>query len=335
MTIVSKFYTGGVNGQAWAEGQAALGNKYWVEDDAAARVSVVSSATRTIRFNLGKLGGHGVFDEITVAEDIALDEPGSGSIWYTASMRRDWQPDTEPGTVIGSSCHVTAGTSAKAIAASLIHNKGTQDDQPLALVQITKDEDDPTGFVDLRCVGIGHGYYLAYDVLALTYLNDPGTRVRINGTTYLCLLDRSWTKIETPVETMTSPSQFLTNMSGWSTSGHSQKMIRDGRWRSLMVEQHAADATRLTSSDSTGNIGDVATFQLTNSRDFPANTHEDVPFRYRYREDDGYYAYGNGRFATDGRFILSTTVPGLDLYGTGSGGDYDLRMTLDYYAGDL
>lgn len=57
---------------------------------------------------------------------------------------------------------------------------GVVHDQPLALVQWTAGQTQPTAIVDLR-VWAGGGGLVAKDELVLTYVSRVGTRVKING----------------------------------------------------------------------------------------------------------------------------------------------------------
>jgi len=208
MAIESFFYTGPTNGQQWAIAQGGIGEKYWVRNADAAKVTVVGSAARTVRVAPDWIAGHGVVDHITEAENIELDDPSPGQvIHYTIVARRVWGPSG------GTSLIALAGAATKAIAASRETDPGlTTDDQPLAIVAVTGGQPTPVVVADLRAIGSG-GRYEAFDILTLTYMNEPGYVVRIGTTEWLRLADGTWRKYDTP-DVVANSTIVETNHSG-------------------------------------------------------------------------------------------------------------------------
>ncbi len=326
-TGYSYFYPGSVNAQQWGEAQAGLGERYWVESASAAKVTAVGAAARTVRIAAGRIAGHGVTGVLLNSVDLVLDNPASGTIYYTVVARRTWQASNL------TTITAVAGTSARAIATTLQHTPGTIDDQPLALVQVTKDQNDVVVTDDLRAVG-NKGDYEATSELVLGYMDKPGYRVRIAGVEWLRLMGGTWTRSATPVEIVSTPSAILTSEPGssFAVGTLNCSLVRDGLWRRLAVEQYAADALTITAGAS-GNIADRVTLRLNDSRDYPAGTEETI-VRYRFAES-GSYTFGSGRLTSSGAFAIAALMPGLDFHGTGASGSYDLRFTLSYYAGTL
>jgi hypothetical protein len=119
--------------------------------------------------------GHGVTDETTANETIQLDTVTSGSRWDLIVVRRDWTP-----TAGESKFMKINGGSVKAIPGGRLSGAGAIDDQPLALVQVTAGQTQPTAIVDLRCWA-RNGGVVAKDDLVKGYLNDLGTELYING----------------------------------------------------------------------------------------------------------------------------------------------------------
>lgn len=206
MTIVSRGYEGSIvaNGP-WAEMNQVYGHEYVASHYDAGRVSIVTSGTRTVRVNVGPvvkglrtgIGGHGVFDAITVAEDITITDalPATGQVkWYLVAARRTWQ------TAQSTSVVVVTGTAAEALPTRMT-TPGTIDDQPLALVQITGGQTVPTAIRDLRPVS-RNGVYVVDPVsrdLVMAYFNQVGYQLRVGSTT--------WTRTVTDGSETWSPSE--------------------------------------------------------------------------------------------------------------------------------
>lgn len=201
MTIVSRGYEGQIMPNVeWAEWQQAAGHEYVASHYDAGRVTIVTSGTRTVRVNVGPtvdglrtgIGGHGVFDAITAAQDITITDslPGTGqSKWYLIAARRTWQT-TQATTLVA-----ITGTSTQAIPAARQKTPGTVDDQPLALVQITNGSTLPTAVIDLRPVSRQHGDYVVKEAaardLVMSYMNKVGYRLRIGTSEFVRALDSS------------------------------------------------------------------------------------------------------------------------------------------------
>lgn len=195
MTIVSRGYEGQIMPNLpWAEWQQCAGHEYVASHYDAGRVTVVTSTPLTVRVNAGPvvrglragIGGHGVYDIITVAEDITISNalPGAGqSKWYTIAARRTWQT-TQATTLVA-----LTGTAAEAIAAGRQQTPGTVDEQPLALVQVTNGTSGLaiTAVRDLRPVSQGGEYVIdpASRDVVMSYFNKPGYRLRVGDTAYV------------------------------------------------------------------------------------------------------------------------------------------------------
>lgn len=174
MAIISVGYDGVINETQWADMIKKVGScDYGVVDVNDWKVTAVTGADRTISVATGKGWGHGIFDEITANVTLQLDSVSSGSRWDLIVMRRNW-------TGAGGLSTITKvnGTTAKEIPASRAIGPGVIDEQPIALVQVTAGQTQPTAIVDLRCWGSNGGLY-AKDDLAKGYLNKVGAEVRI------------------------------------------------------------------------------------------------------------------------------------------------------------
>lgn len=174
MAIISVGYDGVINETQWADMIKKVGScDYGVVDVNDWNVSIVTGADRTVSIAAGKGWGHGIFDEITANITIQLDTISSGSRWDLIVMRRNW---TGAGGL--STIEKVNGSAAKEIPATRAVGPGVIDEQPLALVQVTAGQTQPTAIVDLRCWGSNGGLF-AKDDLAKNYLNKVGAELRI------------------------------------------------------------------------------------------------------------------------------------------------------------
>jgi hypothetical protein len=161
---------------AWADAHPLIGSgMYGVRSGSDWKVTAVTGADRTVSIAPGFGWGYGVIDLTTTNDTIQLDTITSGSRWDLIAARRDWTPTS------GESKFVKInGGSTKAIPGGRLVTQGQIDDQPLALVQVTAGQTQPTAIIDLRCWATNGGV-VAKDDLAKNYLNRLGTEVYING----------------------------------------------------------------------------------------------------------------------------------------------------------
>lgn len=161
---------------AWADAHPLIGSgQYGVRSGGDWLVTAVTGADRTVSIAPGFGFGGGVTDLTVDNETIQLDTITSGSRWDLIVARRDWTP-----TAGESKFMKINGGSAKAIPGGRLMTPGGIDDQPLALVQVTAGQTQPTAIVDLRCWATNGGM-VAKDDLAKAYLNKLGTELYING----------------------------------------------------------------------------------------------------------------------------------------------------------
>lgn len=323
MAITSYFYNGPVTGLQWGVAQPGVGDRFWVEHDTAGKVSVLSGTT--IQFAVGRIGGGGIVDDITVAETFEIPTPASDGVRYwTAGALRTWQ------TTNATTLTAVEGTSTRFIAAGLDDDPGTIDFQPLALVRVEKSGATITASVsdDLRLVGT-KGRFEGYSERALVVGLPRGTVVRIAGTDWLRKADGSWEKIDRAVEIVTSG--VYSSESPFNGVGLQTYLVRDGRHRHLFIEQSAFNSAQYGATSGSNDIADVQTLTLANSRDFPAHT-TDVMVKYNYSES-GAWAVGAGVLYPAGGFHLTNLTPGLPFRGRGIGGPgWDLRFTVEYWS---
>lgn len=173
MALTSVGYDGSVDELEWALLTSSVGAEYAVRGAGDWRVTTVSGLDRTVSIAAGSGYGHGVLDTTDAAEQVQLSTVASGSRWDTIVARRNWSTNTT--TLIA-----VQGTSSQGVSASRLTGPGVQDDQPIALVQVTAGQQLPTGIVDLRCWH-GNGGLVAASQDALGYLTAPGTVAWIAG----------------------------------------------------------------------------------------------------------------------------------------------------------
>jgi len=179
MAINSVGYDGTVTESQWADMIKKVGSaEYGVVQSGHLRVTAVSGADRTVSVAAGQAWGHGVYDDFTSNTTIALSSVSSGSRWDLIAVRRDWSGSDGTTTLVKIN-----GSSSRSIPSGRNEGPGLLDDQPIALVQITAGQTQPTAIVDLRCWS-GNGGVYAQDELALAYLDSVGSQVVINGRTW-------------------------------------------------------------------------------------------------------------------------------------------------------
>jgi hypothetical protein len=164
---------------AWANAHPAIGaSAYGVGAPADWAVTAVAGADRTVTIAAGFGWGHGVTDRTVANETIQLDAVSSGSRWDLIVARRDWTP-----TAGVTSFQKIKGGTTKIIPGGRLVAPGNIDDQPLALVQVTAGQTQPTSIIDLRCWA-GNGGVVAKDELVKSYLGTVGATVYIGGTVW-------------------------------------------------------------------------------------------------------------------------------------------------------
>jgi hypothetical protein len=161
---------------AWSDAHPPIGaSTYGVRSGGDWKVTAVTGADRTVSIAPGFGWGHGVTDVTATNDTIQLDTISSGSRWDLIVARRDWTP-----TAGETKFMKINGGATKAIPGGRLSGNGAIDDQPLALVQVTAGQTQPTAIVDLRCWA-RNGGVAAKDDLVKGYLTDLGTEVYING----------------------------------------------------------------------------------------------------------------------------------------------------------
>lgn len=181
MTITSVGYDGTVDEVQWARIAASLGADYAVLGNTDWQVTTVVGQDRTVQVAAGSGFGHGVLDVNDAAVTLQLPVVASGTRWDLVVARRNWQP--VGGTTVFA---VVQGTASKGIPSGRLVGPGVQDDQPLALVQVTAGQTLPTAVVDLRAfpskvITVG-------DLLALPAAR-LGTEAVVGTTRYRRVLD--------------------------------------------------------------------------------------------------------------------------------------------------
>jgi hypothetical protein len=172
-TTTTNPYTEG----AWADAHPTIGlASYGVRSALDWKVTAVSGQDRTVSIAAGRGFGHGVTDKTVANETIQLDTIVSGSRWDLIACRRDWTPTAGVSQFVKVSGGATAVIPGGRLAAP-----GGIDDQPIALVQVTSGQTQPTSIIDLRTWSGDGGGLIANHDLVRSFLNKAGTRLWING----------------------------------------------------------------------------------------------------------------------------------------------------------
>jgi hypothetical protein len=165
----------------WAEAHPYVGaSTYGCAGAGDFKVTAHPTLPNTVNVATGKAWGWGVLDKSDAIETVTCTPPAAGtSRWDLICIRRDWTPSAGGPTTIAK----VEGGATKQIPAGRNKNPGTLDDQPIALVQWTAGQSQPSNITDLRCWA-SNGGMTAVDDLALTYLDSPGAAVSIQGSTW-------------------------------------------------------------------------------------------------------------------------------------------------------
>lgn len=180
MAFTSIGYDGTVNELQWAALVPSVGSStYGVMGAGDLKVTAVPGQPLMVSVAAGTAWGHGVMDTEVANTTITCDAITSGTRYDLITVRRDWQPLAGGPTSIAK----VTGTGDKVIPGAREDTPGVIDDQPLALVQWTAGQTQPTSIIDLRCWA-GNGGMVASDTLALSYLAKLGASVTVAGVTW-------------------------------------------------------------------------------------------------------------------------------------------------------
>lgn len=210
---------------AWADAHPRIGSgTYGVRSGGDWKVTAVAGQDRTVSIAAGFGWGSGVIDQTVANDTIQLDTISSGSRWDLIVARRDWTP-TAGETVFMK----INGGSVKAIPGGRLETPGGIDDQPLALVQVTAGQTQPTAIVDLRCWAVNGGM-VAKDDLVKSYLNDLGTELYINGVQWRYIPGANDVPEWISVDTTQSSADISTYGPGWTAlaGNHKPRLVRSG-----------------------------------------------------------------------------------------------------------
>lgn len=230
----------------WASLQAAFGKEYFVQHDTAARVTLLSGTTFRIGTGASPsapqiIGGGGVVDVLTGPTSVTPPTPGTnGTLYYPIYARRTWQATNATSFEYG------ASQTTPVFPTSRNTNPGVIDDQPLALVSITKNGTTITAAVveDLRCIGYGGGYYLINSTMVMDYMSRPGYRFRTaGGDEWVILLNGSRRLLSSEIVTSSGIGTIGTYADGWNDAPGTCYMLRDGRHRSMFLELRRQSGT--------------------------------------------------------------------------------------------
>lgn len=165
----------------WADSHPVIGlASYGVRSATDWKVTAVAGQDRTVSIASGRGYGHGVTDKTVANDTIQLDTITSGSRWDLIACRRDWTPTAGVSQFV----KVNGGATA-VIPGGRLSAPGEIDDQPIALVQVTSGQTQPTQIIDLRTwAGDGGGVIASHD-LVRSYMDGVGTRLNINGTDWI------------------------------------------------------------------------------------------------------------------------------------------------------
>lgn len=179
--ITSKGYEGSIDYADWATITSHMGAQYGVVGKDSFAVAA-GTGDRVISVQPGTAAGQGILDESDAVEQLVGAPVASGNRWDLVALRRSW--GSAASTLV-----LIQGTSAASIPARST-SPGVEDDQPIALVRFSAGQTAVQEIIDLR-VWHGDGGLAARHPLVRDYLTRIGTRIWINGITWVIGFDAS------------------------------------------------------------------------------------------------------------------------------------------------
>lgn len=171
--------------QAFPGNYGVLGAGDW-------KAVIKTGLDRTVGIPSGVGYGKGVRDTNVGEVLVALDPLAAGSRWDLIVAHRD--SSGIGGTTTFAKINGVAGGSSIAAFGTrkTFEVDGTQDDQPIALAQVTGNGGGGiiSAIIDAR-VWVANGGAVARDEIVLQYLTEPGTTVRIGSNVWTVSLDAS------------------------------------------------------------------------------------------------------------------------------------------------
>lgn len=177
--ITSTGFEGTVDYAEWATLTSHMGAQYGVIEKDSFAVSA-GSGDRVVNVQPGTAAGQGILDVSDAVTPLVGAPVASGNRWDLVALRRDWSTSTSTLVLIqgGSSASIPARSTTP----------GVEDDQPLALVRFAAGQTAVQEVIDLR-VWHGDGGLAARHLLVRDYLNRIGTRIWIQGVTWVIGFD--------------------------------------------------------------------------------------------------------------------------------------------------
>ena len=225
MAIVSVGYDGPITEPGMASLMPRSGSAdYGVDGAGDWKVTAHPTTPGGLNIAPGRGWGPGVIDTTDAIETVVQTSlPSSGTRWDLVVRHRDWTP---PGGV--SSATIITGTATKQLP-TMDNNPGTKDDQPLALVQWTAGQTQPTVIVDLRIWG-ANGGLVAKDTLVQTFITRIGSAITIAGVRWQLVLGDNdiptWVS-DTGIETVS-----MVGLGGWTVTGDiTRQKLPTGKYR--------------------------------------------------------------------------------------------------------
>jgi hypothetical protein len=155
--------------------------QYHVEGLEDARVITNAVGDRGITIKSGKVIGDGIVDvfENNTQLNLAAVNAGSPDRWDMVVLRRLW--NATPGASTSTYTIIQGGPNRSLPARN--NNQGVLADQPIALCRVKAGSTMVQEIVDLRCWAHNAGM-VALDELVMSYQNQVGTTININGSVW-------------------------------------------------------------------------------------------------------------------------------------------------------
>jgi hypothetical protein len=319
MTISSWGYGGTIAPDVvWANMQKTLGAKYMVASPTDCTPTPVSGGTRQVQIGTGYFGGHGILDQVTVAEVVALPSVATGTKFFMIKAIRNWS--TKATTIT----YQDLGTTYTAPVTRTNITPGTLDDHPLAVFSLAAGSTNPVLVKNLRAMG-GPNFYVMESGLVpndFAWLEQTGVTVQTGRVAWRRRLDPdtgslTWDRDPAVWEGsgfLTDAALTTTEKSHWGWSGatlagassHALRTFTGHVTLSLALVRQGGDLVLGT----TGNVTDERMIQVSVSKLRPTFT---VDALIQYITESNTSRHGFGRIDSDGFVWITDMAPSTTL----------------------
>lgn len=334
MALTSVGYTGSVSDVEDAIRSKFQGANYPVVADAGDfAVTINNVSSRTVDIAPGVAWAHGVQVTNSATATVSLDTVATSgqTRWDAIVLRRTWGTAAVALTKVNG----TAALDAPLVVPTLNDSPGDVHDQLLALAQVTN------GQLLVTSIDPRRGWASKTFTFPTLASLPPAASVPygtvatlLNGTDYRRLLDvgasPGWVAGSFGGQAEVTGAAAFTAATGWTTTGLSNRALTIAATGDvqLNLQVRRTGATMLADTVH-GNFSPDVVVGTAGSGLTPTN--QTIPCAVEYLGEANFVAFpGWARLETDGRLVLQSGMPGIDLLARAGGTDISLRACLRF-----